>query len=244
MSMDPNRKTLRHFYCSDMIWQMFEQMSEAKDRGVDELVNEAMQAFAEQSGYLVGPDTDAQPSGLYVPDPSRVPAVPPPLPAARMTAHYAGRPPLPAGPAVAVPPPIPGAASAPPLYLIFGNQKLIVDKEQFIIGRGPRPPTCLFATVTSRASTPPWSGAAVTTTSRIWGRPTASISMASASRRARLKRVTSIRSATTSSASRLGRQRLSGRVVSLGDPPASAWRRGTQVKPSSGVPAKGSGDVR
>ena len=136
--MDPNRKTLRHFYCSDMIWQMFEQMSEAKDRGVDELVNEAMHAYAEQSGYLVGPDTDAQPSGLYVPDPSRVPAVPPPLPAARMTAHYAGRPPLPAGPAVAVPPPVPGGASAPPLYLIFGNQKLIVDKEQFIIGRGAK----------------------------------------------------------------------------------------------------------
>ena len=138
MSMDPHRKTLRHFYCSDMIWQMFEQMSEAKDRGVDELVNEAMQVYAEQGGYLVGPDTDAQPSGLYVPDPSRVPAVPPPLPAARMTAHYAGRPPLPPGPPVAVPPPVPGAAGAPPLYLIFGNQKLIVDKEQFIIGRGSK----------------------------------------------------------------------------------------------------------
>jgi pSer/pThr/pTyr-binding forkhead associated (FHA) protein len=55
-----------------------------------------------------------------------------------MTAHYAGRPPLPPGPPVAVPPPVPGAASAPPLYLIFGNQKLIVDKEQFIIGRGSK----------------------------------------------------------------------------------------------------------
>ena len=93
MSIDPNRKTLRHFYCSDMLWQMFEQMSEAKDRGVDELVNQAMQAYAEQSGYLVGPDTDAQPSGLFVPEPGRVtvPAVPPPLPVERMTAHFAGR---------------------------------------------------------------------------------------------------------------------------------------------------------
>jgi len=136
--MDPNRKTLRHFYCSDMLWQMFEQMSEEKDRGVDELVNEAMRGYAEQSGYLAGPDTDAQPSGLYVPDPMRVPAVPPPLPAARMTAHYAGRPPLPSAPSVAVPPPVAGGAVAPPLYLIFGNQKLIVDKEQFIIGRGAK----------------------------------------------------------------------------------------------------------
>jgi len=139
MTMDPNRKTLRHFYCSDMIWQMFEQMSEAKDRGVDDLVNEAMRAYAEQSGYLAGPDTDAQPSGLHMPNPSRAPAVPPPLPAARMTAHYAGRPPLPSAPPVAVPPPgVGGSVVAPPLYLIFGNQKFIVDKEQFIIGRGAK----------------------------------------------------------------------------------------------------------
>jgi hypothetical protein len=136
--MDPNRKTLRHFYCSDAVWQMFEQMSETLDRGVDELVNEAMRAFAEKHGYLAGPDTDAQPSGLYLPEPSR-PAVPPPLPAARRTAHYAGRPPLP--PAVPVSLPPPGASPGvpmPPLYLIFGNQKYIVDKDQFIIGRGAK----------------------------------------------------------------------------------------------------------
>ena len=139
MAMDPNRKTLRHFYCSDMIWQMFEQMSEAKDRGVDDLVNEAMRAYAEQSGYWAGPDTDAQPSGLHIPDPPRAPAVPPPLPAARMTAHYAGRPPLPIAPPVAVPPPgAGGGVVGPPLYLIFGNQKFIVDKDQFIIGRGAK----------------------------------------------------------------------------------------------------------
>jgi hypothetical protein len=118
---------------------MFEQMSETMDRGVDELVNEAMRAYAERGGYLAGPDTDAQPSGLFVPDGSRSPAVPPPLPAARMTSHYAGRPPLPPAAApVAVPPPTPGGGSAPPLYLIFGNQKYIVDKDQFIIGRGAK----------------------------------------------------------------------------------------------------------
>jgi len=137
--MDPNRKTLRHFYCTDVTWQMFEQMSEAMDRGVDDLVNEAMRAFAEQNGYLVGPDTDAQPSGLFVPDPSR-PAVPPPLPAARRTAHFAGRPPLPPAASVSVPPAVaePGGRAAPPLYLLFGNQKYIIDKDQFIIGRGAK----------------------------------------------------------------------------------------------------------
>jgi hypothetical protein len=141
MPMDPNRKTLRHFYCSDGLWQIFEQMSEAMDRGVDELVNDAMRVYAEQGGYLTGPDTDAQPSGLYVPESSRSPAVPPPLPAARMTSHYAGRPPSPPAPPVAVPPPMPaesGGGDAPPLYLIFGNQKYIVDKDQFIIGRGAK----------------------------------------------------------------------------------------------------------
>ena len=42
MANDPTRKTLRHFYCRDVLWQSFERMSEALDRGVDELVNEAM----------------------------------------------------------------------------------------------------------------------------------------------------------------------------------------------------------
>ncbi|MBN2575357.1 MAG: FHA domain-containing protein, partial [Deltaproteobacteria bacterium] len=138
MPMDPHRKTLRHFYCSDELWQVFEQMSETMDRGVDELVNDAMRTYAERGGYLAGLDTDAQPSGLYSPDSARPPGVPPPLPAARMTAHYAGRPPTPAAPPVAVPPPIPDGGDAPPLYLIFGSQKYLVDKDQFIIGRGAK----------------------------------------------------------------------------------------------------------
>jgi hypothetical protein len=138
MAIDPNRKTLRHFYCNDGLWQLFEQLSEAVDRGVDELVNEAMRVYAEQAGYFAGADTDAQPAGVYQPEPSRPPAVPPPLPAARRTSHYAGRPSLPPAQPVMVPPPLPGGASAPPLYLIFGNQKYIVDKEQFIIGRGAK----------------------------------------------------------------------------------------------------------
>jgi hypothetical protein len=138
MASDPNRKTLRHFYCSDGLWQIFEQMSEAMDRGVDDLVNDAMRSYAEQGGYLAGPDTDAQ--ATQIPDSGRSPAVPPPLPAARMTSHYAGRPPSPPAAPVAVPPPLPGASGppAPPLYLIFGNQKFIVDKDQFIIGRGAK----------------------------------------------------------------------------------------------------------
>jgi hypothetical protein len=138
MSTDPNRKTLRHFYCADGIWQIFEQMSEGMDRGVDELVNKAMRAFAEQNGYLAGPDTDAQQSGLYVPDPARPRAMPPPLPAARATAHFAGRSAAPSAAPVDMPPADEGGGTMPPLFLIFGNQKYIVDKDQFIIGRGTK----------------------------------------------------------------------------------------------------------
>ena len=55
-----------------------------------------------------------------------------------MTAHFAGRPPLPSAAHVAVPPPGAEGGDASPLYLIFGNQKFIVDKDQFIIGRGAK----------------------------------------------------------------------------------------------------------
>jgi pSer/pThr/pTyr-binding forkhead associated (FHA) protein len=33
---------------------------------------------------------------------------------------------------------VPGASTAPPLYLIFQNQRFLIDKEQFIIGRGAK----------------------------------------------------------------------------------------------------------
>jgi hypothetical protein len=172
---DPNRKTLRHFYCRDLLWQTFEQMSETMDHGVDDLVNEAMRVFAEQKGYFVSPDTEPQvPAGVRESSPGRSkaptpprsdllkpappprlelpkpgvaprsegakPAIPPPLPPGRMTAHYAARPPAPAVPPPAPPPAVPGdgSGSAPSLYLIFGNQKYLVDKEQFIIGRGAK----------------------------------------------------------------------------------------------------------
>jgi hypothetical protein len=42
---------------------------------------------------------------------------------------------------------------APPLYLVFDNQKYRIDKDQFIIGRGASRPTCRSRTATSRAST-------------------------------------------------------------------------------------------
>jgi hypothetical protein len=161
MANDPTRKTLRHFYCRDVLWQSFERMSEALDRGVDELVNEAMRALAQQQGFLPSDFVMSPASGLSqpglprpdarsegVPSPSdgqsgsgvsrstglRRPA-PPPLPAVRNTAEQSASHPQPAAPSFSVPAQS-GGGAAPPLYLIFGNQRYVIDKEQFIIGRG------------------------------------------------------------------------------------------------------------
>jgi hypothetical protein len=97
---DLNKKTLRHFYCRDVLWQCFERMSEDFDRGVDDLVNEAMRLFAREKGYIAG-ENESRPTAT----------------------HTAESEPI---------------ASPPPLYLIFQNQKYLIDKEQFIIGRGSK----------------------------------------------------------------------------------------------------------
>jgi FHA domain len=163
MANDPTRKTLRHFYCRDVLWQSFERMSEALDRGVDELVNEAMRALAQQQGFL--PSDFVAPAGSELAQPERgLPRPdarsesgqgpsdakvgsglsrtglrrtgPPPVPSARSTADQP----------VSRPPPVPSfsvpepteAGAAPPLYLLFGNQRYVIDKDQFIIGRGTK----------------------------------------------------------------------------------------------------------
>lgn len=138
--MDPNKKTLRHFYCRDALWQSFERMSEDLDRGIDELINEAMRTLARDKGYL---PTEAEPgrTPAYTPGaaaPTPAPAQPraagagrpPPLPAPRSTASRAAS----AAPAA----PAPSSGEAPPLYVIFENRRYLVDKDQFIIGRGAK----------------------------------------------------------------------------------------------------------
>ncbi|MGA7745280.1 MAG: FHA domain-containing protein [Polyangia bacterium] len=164
MANDPTRKTLRHFYCRDVLWQSFERMSETLDRGVDELVNEAMRVLAQQQGFLPsdfvmspGSGLSSQPerglprpdartgSGLSRPDAQsgsglsrtgrRV--VPPPLPTAR--AEQSGnRPPPPPSAASYSAPAQAEAGASPPLYLVFGNQRYVINKDQFIIGRGTK----------------------------------------------------------------------------------------------------------
>jgi hypothetical protein len=164
MANDPSRKTLRHFYCRDLLWKSFEQMSEELDRGVDELVNDAMRAFARQQGYLPsdlakstgsdlsrpeagglpkpdaragsGPQADSQAeSGLARTGLRR--AVPPPVPAMHKTSEQPTSRPQGAPGNFSVPSQG-DVVAAPPLFVIFGNQRYIIDKEQFIIGRGSK----------------------------------------------------------------------------------------------------------
>jgi hypothetical protein len=67
-------------------------------------------------------------------------SVPPPVPASnRITGEQpALRPPAPPSPGNFAMPVAAGVKLAPPLFLIFGNQKYTVDKDQFIIGRGTK----------------------------------------------------------------------------------------------------------
>src|SRR5262245_44847596 len=95
MNSDPNRKTLRHFYCRDALWHSFERMSEDFDRGIDDLVNEAMRLLAREKGYLAGegdggrtgsrPGVPAPPAHANLP---RAVNPPPPPPGLRSTAAF------------------------------------------------------------------------------------------------------------------------------------------------------------
>jgi hypothetical protein len=160
MSADPNRKTLRHFYCRDTLWQSFERMSEDLDRGVDDLVNEAMRVLARDKGYLPteseGPRATSSGRAAPPPPPPRRSSPPPPppprgaptaslhrerVPSASLPAPSAAE--LGGGSSGDLPAhtgggPNAGEAPAPPLYLLFQSQKYLVDKEQFIIGRGSK----------------------------------------------------------------------------------------------------------
>lgn len=49
--MDQNKKTMRHFYCRDVLWETFEQMANDFDCSIDYLVNEAMRYYARSKNY-------------------------------------------------------------------------------------------------------------------------------------------------------------------------------------------------
>ena len=67
--MDQSKKTMRHFYCRDVLWETFEQMANDFDCSIDYLVNEAMRYYARSKNYNSPgaggpPGTTNQPPGM------------------------------------------------------------------------------------------------------------------------------------------------------------------------------------
>ena len=165
------RKSMRQFSCNDTLWATFERMAGDQEKSVDELVNDALESYAQLAGYQTGIDAeaesgDAESDGPSTPPPmptshghhsearqshhGHQPPPPPPLPAAtrfgRATAPKAtlgsmfqanNTPPPPSASYASFSDGAPGVP-APPLYLVFDNQKYRIDKDQFIIGRGAK----------------------------------------------------------------------------------------------------------
>src|SRR6266700_2515784 len=116
---------MRHFYCRDVLWETFEQMANDFDCSIDYLINEAMRFYARSKNYQAGTASSQslpQQGGVPANGPS---AGAPPTPPARST-------PAPPNPRVT---PEPVAAGGPTLFLVFNNQRIPIDKDQFIIGR-------------------------------------------------------------------------------------------------------------
>jgi hypothetical protein len=145
--MDQSKKTMRHFYCRDVLWETFEQMANDFDCSIDYLINEAMRYYARSKNYQSAAASQGHPAtqgygapgGMAPPispgagaPPARRPAPPPPPMAA---------PPQPA-PRRPAPPPQMGyrepISSTPTLYLIYNGQRYPISKDQFIIGRGSK----------------------------------------------------------------------------------------------------------
>jgi hypothetical protein len=61
--MDQSKKTMRHFYCRDVLWETFEQMANDFDCSIDYLINEAMRYYARSKNYQsVAVNNQPQPS--------------------------------------------------------------------------------------------------------------------------------------------------------------------------------------
>lgn len=106
--MDQSKKTMRHFYCRDVLWETFEQMANDFDCSIDYLINESMRYYARSKNYpAAGANTGANPAAAANPG-GAAPAANPP---ARRPGSPTG--PLPPGtsagqgpgPAPAMPPP-------------------------------------------------------------------------------------------------------------------------------------------
>ncbi len=155
--MDQSKKTMRHFYCRDVLWDTFEQMANDFDCSIDYLINEAMRYYARSKNYTAGAGGAAADAGPAASSSGARPAAPAPRATRQPPPRRGGPPPPPGrrqGPAdtgvsarqsavpgrpLRTPTAEPAApTSVPTLYLVFNNERLPIDKDQFIIGRGAK----------------------------------------------------------------------------------------------------------
>ena len=116
--MDQSKKTMRHFYCRDVLWETFEQMANDFDCSIDYLINEAMRYYARSKNYQspatsgVGPGLDRP--GATAPPPTTQPPNRRPAPVTQPPQATAPMPPRrPPGPTPAVSPASMGGATRP-----------------------------------------------------------------------------------------------------------------------------------
>lgn len=142
--MDQSKKTMRHFYCRDVLWETFEQMANDFDCSIDYLINEAMRYYARSKNYqssIQVPNNGQRQAGQLTNAPpmrkSHATNPPPPVPQTRQPTVPVS---APAPAPVPAPVPAPGqqAVANGVLFLVFNNQRYPIDKDQFIIGRGSK----------------------------------------------------------------------------------------------------------
>jgi pSer/pThr/pTyr-binding forkhead associated (FHA) protein len=130
-----SKKSMRHFYCRDTLWEVYENMASDFSVSVDYLINESMRYYAKNKGYEVSEkkksrspeDTQSVPFSI------KNISNPPPLPGlqpsnASSSGSFNLEKDLYSTNNVKEQAPI-------TLYLVFEDEKFSIDKEQFIIGR-------------------------------------------------------------------------------------------------------------
>jgi hypothetical protein len=96
----PGRKSLRQFQCNDTLWVTFRRMAEDQEKEVDDVIGEALEAYAQLSGYQTGINALEAEGG------SNSQLTPPPA-AARHHQRAAAHAHAPAPPPLPPPPPVP-----------------------------------------------------------------------------------------------------------------------------------------
>lgn len=165
--MDQSKKTMRHFYCRDVLWETFEQMANDFDCSIDYLINESMRYYARSKNYALpspgatgnpvapGPSASQSPAQMTGNMPAQgqggvkqrsAPPSSSPLPRRQPAptpggyqrpANGAASGAAPSAQPMATGPGI-AAGSGPTLFLLYNGQRFPVTKDQFIIGRGSK----------------------------------------------------------------------------------------------------------